>query len=110
MLVYHELANFGHLSTQLNTLMQRLLYRGLLLFIATSCGTHLLAQHKKNMDRSESTLTTEAQNPLLARWTGPYNGVPPLDQVKVSFFRPALEAAMAENLREVANKEWIRGG
>jgi len=69
--------------------------------MATACSTHLLAQNKKNMDRSESTLATEAQNPLLARWTGPYNGVPPLDQVKVAHFRPALEAAMAENLREV---------
>jgi len=81
--------------------MRRLLYHGLLFFMATACSTHLLAQNKKNMDRSESTLATEAQNPLLARWTGPYNGVPPLDQVKVAHFRPALEAAMAENLREV---------
>lgn len=81
--------------------MRRLLNRGLLFFMATACSTHLLAQNNKDMDRSESTLATEAQNPLLTRWTGPYNGVPPLDQVKVPYFSPALEAAMAENLREV---------
>ncbi len=40
-------------------------------------------------------------NPLLSGWTGPYGGVPPFDQVKVEYFKPALEAAMAENLSEV---------
>ena len=40
-------------------------------------------------------------NPLLATWSGPYGGVPPFDQVKVEQFKPALEAAMAENLAEV---------
>jgi peptidyl-dipeptidase Dcp len=40
-------------------------------------------------------------NPLLADWTAPYGGVPPFDQVKVEDFKPALEAAMASNLREV---------
>jgi peptidyl-dipeptidase Dcp len=41
------------------------------------------------------------QNPLLAPWTGPYGGTPPFDKVKVSDFKPALEAAMAENLAEI---------
>ena len=40
-------------------------------------------------------------NPLLAEWSGPYGGVPPFDRVRVEDFRPALEAAMAENLAEV---------
>jgi peptidyl-dipeptidase Dcp len=40
-------------------------------------------------------------HPLLAPWTGPHGGVPPFDQVRVEHFRPALEAAMAENLAEV---------
>jgi peptidyl-dipeptidase Dcp len=39
-------------------------------------------------------------NPLLARWIGPAGGVPPFDQVRVVDFKPALEAAMAENLAE----------
>jgi peptidyl-dipeptidase Dcp len=38
---------------------------------------------------------------LLAPWTGPDGGVPPFDKVKVEHFRPALEAAMAEQLAEV---------
>jgi peptidyl-dipeptidase Dcp len=40
-------------------------------------------------------------NLLLAKWEGPYGGVPPFDRVKVADFKPALEAAMAENLADV---------
>ncbi len=40
-------------------------------------------------------------NPLLAKWTGPFGGIPPFDKVKISDFKPALEAAMAENLKEI---------
>jgi peptidyl-dipeptidase Dcp len=42
-----------------------------------------------------------ASNPLLAAWTGAYGGIPPFDQVRVADFKPALEAAMAENLAEI---------
>jgi peptidyl-dipeptidase Dcp len=41
-------------------------------------------------------------NPLLAAWVGPAGGVPPFDRVRVVDFKPALEAAMAENLAEIA--------
>ena len=48
-------------------------------------------------------------NPLLHKWEGPYNGVPPLDLVTVEHFKPALEAGIAESLAEVdkitANKQ-----
>ena len=40
-------------------------------------------------------------NPLLKSWTGPFGGVPPFDQVRVEHFQPALESAMAEQLREI---------
>ncbi len=42
------------------------------------------------------------QAPLLAPWGGPHGGVPAFDKVKVADFKPALEAAMAENLAEIA--------
>ncbi|RYY11574.1 MAG: M3 family peptidase, partial [Cytophagaceae bacterium] len=59
------------------------------------------------------TTTSSAQTPtasvtlrngsaLLAPWGGPHGGVPAFDKVKVADFKPALEAAMAENLAEVA--------
>ena len=40
-------------------------------------------------------------NPLLAKWSGPYGGVPPFDKIKVEQFKPALEAGMAEQLAEI---------
>ena len=42
-----------------------------------------------------------ASNILLAPWTGPYGGVPPLDRVRVADFKPALLTAMDEELAEV---------
>ncbi|MGH9882240.1 MAG: M3 family metallopeptidase, partial [Pyrinomonadaceae bacterium] len=45
---------------------------------------------------------TVNQNPLLAKWEGPFGGVTPFDRVQVSLFKPALEAAMAEQLSEIA--------
>lgn len=45
--------------------------------------------------------TVLSNNPLLKKWEGPHGGVPPLDKVKTENFKPALEAAMAENLSEI---------
>ncbi|KUJ84572.1 peptidase M3 [Microbulbifer flavimaris] len=42
-----------------------------------------------------------ASNPLLAEWTGPYGGVPAFDKMRVEDLKPAMEFAMAENLREI---------
>jgi peptidyl-dipeptidase Dcp len=44
---------------------------------------------------------TSDTNPLLHKWTGPYNGIPRFDLVKIEHFKPALEVAMAEYLQEV---------
>ena len=45
--------------------------------------------------------TNTDNNPLLAKWEGPYGGVPPFDRVQVALFKPALEEAMAEQLKEI---------
>ena len=53
---------------------------------------------------SNTTIHSNAMtdnNPLLAKWEGPYGGVPPFDRVQVALFKPALEAAMAEQLDEI---------
>ena len=42
---------------------------------------------------------TTNENPLLGKWEGPYGGVPPFDKVQIPLFKPALEAAMAEQLK-----------
>src|SRR5262245_28165991 len=41
------------------------------------------------------------KNTLLAPWSGRFGGVPPLDQVKVEDFKPALEQGMADTLAEM---------
>lgn len=52
-------------------------------------------------------ITTLAQtgagtsNPLLQKWEGPYGGIPPFDKVEIAHFKPAMEAAMAEQLAQV---------
>ena len=40
-------------------------------------------------------------NPLLAEWTGPYQGVPPWDQVKPELFPEAFQFAIDEQRREI---------
>ena len=40
-------------------------------------------------------------NTVLAKWTGPYQGVPAFDTVKLEDLKPAFEIAMAKNLEEI---------
>jgi peptidyl-dipeptidase Dcp len=75
-----------------------------LLLLASAVGAFGAAASASTGDGGRGTLpdvSDDARNPLLAEWTGPYGGFPPFDRVKVSDFKPALEASMAENLSEV---------
>lgn len=53
------------------------------------------------MANDSHTVAAAAANPLTEKWTGQYGGLPPFDKVKVADFKPAMEAAMAENLAEI---------
>ncbi len=44
---------------------------------------------------------TPTDNPLLAPWSGRYAGYPAFDRYRQEQFKPALQAAMAEELREI---------
>jgi peptidyl-dipeptidase Dcp len=57
--------------------------------------------HAKPMRIDAVAESVMPPNLLLAKWEGPYGGVPPFDRVKVADFKPALEAGMAENLADV---------
>ena len=50
--------------------------------------------------REARTMNDAAANPLLARWDGPF-GLPPFADVRVEHFAPALDAALADHLREL---------
>ena len=58
----------------------------------------MIASNLPTENNAKSSATED--NPLLAKWEGPFGGVPPFDRVQVKFFKPALEAAMAEQLAE----------
>ncbi len=74
--------------------MSRALVAGLAaLALAGAAG----AAAEGNVEKPEA----QAANHLLAKWSGPYGGVPPFDRVEVGLFRPALEAGMAQALAEV---------
>jgi peptidyl-dipeptidase Dcp len=62
-------------------------------------GIGVMAIQTTNTQSSSEALATA--NPLLAKWEGPYGGVPPFDRVQVDQFKPALETGMAESLAEV---------
>ena len=90
--------------------MLYLINRGrVLLFAAAIAGcvvagglTATSGMNTKTTHTTNDAASAEADpNPLLAKWTGPYGGVPPFDKVRVADFKPALEAAMTENLSEV---------
>jgi peptidyl-dipeptidase Dcp len=70
---------------------------GVLAVAAAGCAT--MAPVTNESMATAPALTPE--NPLLADWAGPYGGVPPFDRVEVADFKPALEAAMAENMAEI---------
>jgi peptidyl-dipeptidase Dcp len=88
--------------------MREIIIRSIVLLATASVITASLLSpmNKSNaMNADADNLATVAsaddQNPLLAKWEGPYGGVPPFDRVKVAQFKPALEAGMTENLAEV---------
>src|SRR5580765_8498826 len=63
-----------------------------------ACPLFIVIFMTNNLQTSVSA--EPAENPLLAKWEGPYGGVPPFDRVQIALFKPALEAAMAEQLAE----------
>jgi peptidyl-dipeptidase Dcp len=66
------------------------------------CSLVLLAATAMIATHPNIAMTTETTtNPLIAKWEGPYGGVPPFDKVQIPLFKPALETAMAEQLAEI---------
>ncbi|GEO02902.1 peptidase M3 [Adhaeribacter aerolatus] len=73
-----------------------------IIFTTTNCvNTNKSTSTNTTTPPTVSTPEPAKPNPLLATWEGPYGGVPPFDKVEIPFFKPALEAAMAENLAEI---------
>ncbi|RYZ40520.1 MAG: M3 family peptidase, partial [Sphingobacteriales bacterium] len=75
-----------------------------MLFLSITSSTGVYAQ-QNNMNQTNITANAgdvaQSDNPLLAGWSGPYGGVPKLNEVRVEHFKPALEYAMDRNLNEI---------
>ena len=78
--------------------MRDLTIRSLVLLVTIMMIAAIVVNTTNNS--SAMNLNTD-NNPLLAKWEGPYGGIPPFDRVKIELFKPALEAAMAEQLAEI---------
>lgn len=78
--------------------MRDLITRTLVLLVATVMIATMLVNTTNNS--SAMNMSTN-DNPLLAKWEGPYGGVPPFDRVEIPLFKPALEAGMTEELAEI---------
>ncbi|MEO8087487.1 MAG: M3 family metallopeptidase [Bacteroidota bacterium] len=70
------------------------------LYSAFIALTLLITNCTSNSNKNNAS-STNSSNPLLQKWEGPYNGVPPFDKIKTEDFKPALEAAMAENRDQI---------
>ncbi|HVH48044.1 MAG TPA: M3 family metallopeptidase, partial [Labilithrix sp.] len=79
---------------------------GVMALISASCAgrpsTGLNVSSAPASPATAAVTPSVKDNPLLAKWTGPHGGVPPFAKVKVEHFKPALEAAMAEALHDIA--------
>ena len=78
----------------------KMLTRTISLVALTATSFATVFMYKGNTTASAET-NGSAANPLTEKWAGPYGGVPAFDKVKIADFKPALEAAMAENLAEI---------
>lgn len=72
---------------------------GLSVFPVTSGSAQ--PAHSPTSITSAGSASLMNDNLLLKEWSGPFGGVPPFDQVKISDFKPALEQAMAESLAAI---------
>ncbi len=83
----------------------------LLLLVASIGGAQVILSTNAMNDNSsinsgdtksdKQASSTTSSNLLLAKWEGPYGGVPPFDKVEVALFKPALEEAMTEQLEVI---------
>ncbi|MFC3032655.1 M3 family metallopeptidase [Pseudoalteromonas fenneropenaei] len=79
-----------------------------LTLIGVAVATALLGCSQAPVESTNTNTTAKVEivdkatdNPLLAPFSGPYQGVPQFDKMDLAQLKPALEAAMAEQLAEV---------
>ena len=89
----------------------RNLYPSLCLLVTTNFFSYAAFagnENNKNENNQMKSTTISSDpvlnindNPLVPEWIGQYGGVPPFDKIEVSYFIPALEEGMTQNLTEI---------
>lgn len=65
-----------------------------------ACGSETPETHTDTLDLPNVQLTLP-DNALINAWEGPFGGVPAFDKMDLALVKPALEAGMEANLKEV---------
>ncbi|MEO9599874.1 M3 family metallopeptidase [Parasphingorhabdus sp.] len=68
---------------------------------ADNHGEKMTTAELNKLSAMQSAPATASENTILEAWTGPYDGVPPWDEVKVSDFPAAFQATMDKVKTEV---------
>lgn len=92
---------FSYLWTQYTTTMSHTFLKhttAAIMITLTILGCNQKKENNMPLDKGHAQ-----DNTLLAPWIDAYNGVPPLDKIKISDFKPALLAAMDETDAEIAS-------
>lgn len=87
---------------------RRIFFASAAIFLMLNMNFAGFQKNTQTNETNDETLIKSEENPLLSDWSGPFGGLPPFDKVRIEYFKPALEAAMAENLAEIdkiANQE-----
>ncbi|MDP5148433.1 M3 family metallopeptidase [Rheinheimera baltica] len=65
------------------------------------CTDNSTPSSQQSTVATEQTTQSEQVNPLLQPWTGPYQGVPAFDKMKLADLTAALELGMAQHLADI---------
>jgi len=78
---------------RLNTSLRVFLMGSAAAFMLASCqdNTASVSDENSTAEITEKAATKMSGNTILQEWTGPYGGVPPWDEIKVSDFPEAFQ-------------------
>ena len=84
----------------MNTKLTALLSSAVIVAIS-ACSEAPSTQSQATQANSDTTTKITQQNPLIAKFAGPYGGVPAFDKMELADLKPALEQGMALKLAEI---------
>lgn len=81
--------------------MKHLLLASAMACVLAACGGETKTAEPKTEEPAKVEMVMPENNSILAKWEGPFDGVPAFDKVKLDDLKPALEWGMHVQLREI---------